>query len=273
METMMENSPNEAPKRYGWRWALIAFAIVLTFTWLVLTPRGLLGKADAVGYAVCHQIEERSFHIDARPFPLCARCTGLFLGALLGLAYQFAQGRKGRMPPLWASLLFGLLALSWLLDGINSFTMLVPTLPSVYRTENWTRLVTGTGMGLALAALLLPAFYQTMFRTWQEQSAFRSWRQVLGLLLAAGALVLLILQEMAWVLYPLAILGAVSVVLLLTLVYSMALVLLFKRDNMYASFRQLLLPLVGGFVLAMLQIGAINLVRYLLTGTWSGFSL
>jgi hypothetical protein len=85
--------------------------------------------------------------------------------------------------------------------------------------------------------------------------------------------VLLILQEMAWVLYPLAILGAVSVVLLLTLVYSMALVLLFKRDNMYASFRQLLLPLVGGFVLAMLQIGAINLVRYLLTGTWSGFSL
>jgi hypothetical protein len=102
MKAMMDPSTNANRKRFPWRWVLVGIAIALTFTWLMLTPPGLLGKADAVGYAVCHQIEARSFHIHTRPFPLCARCSGLFLGALLGLVYQAAQGRKGRMPPLWA---------------------------------------------------------------------------------------------------------------------------------------------------------------------------
>ncbi|MFC1936831.1 hypothetical protein ACFLYP_04105 [Chloroflexota bacterium] len=40
--------------------------------WLLNTPTGLLGKADAIGYAVCHQIAHRSFHIGDRPISLCA---------------------------------------------------------------------------------------------------------------------------------------------------------------------------------------------------------
>ncbi|MBE0410520.1 MAG: DUF2085 domain-containing protein [Anaerolineales bacterium] len=269
----MNTSPEADRKKIAWRWILIGLALALTITWLVLTPPGLLGKADAVGYAVCHQIAERSFHIHERPFPLCARCSGLFLGALLGLVYQAAQGRKGRMPPLEASVFFGLLALAWVLDGVNSFLMLVPSISSVYQTQNWTRLMTGTGMGLAMAAILLPAFIQTMFRHWEDQPALGSWKHILGLVVAAGVLVVLILLEIPWILYPLALLGAGGVVVLLVMVYSMALVMLFKRDNTYDRFSQLLVPLLGGFVLALLQIGAIDLVRYLLTGTWGGFSL
>jgi len=269
----MENLSKDAQITNVWRWVLIGFALALTITWLLLTPRGLLGKADAVGYAVCHQIEARSFHIHERPFPMCARCSGLFLGALLGLAYQAVQGRKGKMPPVGASVFFGLLALAWVLDGVNSFAMLVPSLPSAYQTQNWTRLVTGTGMGLALSAVLLPAFYQTLFTRWAHQSALGNWRQILSLVFAAALLDGLILLEVSWILYPLALLSAFSVVMLLTMVYGMALVMVFKRDNTYDRFSQLLIPLVGGFIMAMLQIGAINLVRYLLTGTWGGFSL
>ena len=273
MEPNMDNSPNPDRKRRTWRWILIGFAIALTITWLALTPSGLLGKAHAVGYAVCHQIEARSFHIHTRPFPLCARCSGLFLGALLGMIFQAVQGRKGKMPGIWASVFFGLLGLAWVLDGVNSFAMLVPSLPSVYQTTNWTRLVTGTGMGLAVAAFLWPAFIQTMYRNWHDQSALGGWQRIIGLVGLAALLVGLILIEIAWVLYPLALLSAFSVIMLLTMVYSMALVMLFKRDNTFERFSQLLIPLVGGYVLAMLQIGAINLVRFLMTGTWSGFSL
>lgn len=262
---------NKATAR--WRWILIGLALGLTLTWLLLTPRGLLGKASAVGYAVCHQIEERSFHIHEEIFPLCARCSGLFLGALLGLAYQATQGRKGKMPPLWPSILFGALALAWVFDGFNSFSMLVPAIPSLYQTQNLTRLVTGTGMGLAVSAVLWPAFVQTMFNTWEDQSALGNWKQILGLMAAASISVVLILPEIPWVLYPLALLGAGSVVTLLTMVYSVALVMLFKRDNTYARFSQLVLPLVGGYSFGLLQIGAISLVRFLLTGTWDGFSL
>jgi hypothetical protein len=53
---------------------IIAFiAVLLAGLWA--TPPGLLGKADAIGYAVCHRIDLRSFHLGDRQLPLCARCT------------------------------------------------------------------------------------------------------------------------------------------------------------------------------------------------------
>ncbi|MCL2434029.1 MAG: DUF2085 domain-containing protein [Clostridia bacterium] len=33
----------------------------------------------------CHQMPERSFHIRGYQFPVCARCTGLFMGQLAGI--------------------------------------------------------------------------------------------------------------------------------------------------------------------------------------------
>jgi hypothetical protein len=197
----------------------------------------------------------------------------MFLGALLGLVYQIAQGRRGRMPPIWAQIFFGLLALAWVFDGINSFIMLLPNFSSIYQTQNWTRLVTGMGMGLTVSTFLLPAFIQTMFRDWEDQSGLGSWRQILGLVIAAGLLSGLVLLEIPWILIPLALLSTGSVLVLLIMIYSMILVMVFKRENTYENMSQLLIPFVGGFVLALMQIGVIDLIRYLLTGTWGGFSL
>jgi uncharacterized membrane protein len=240
----MDNKNEMSPKPSPWRWVLLGMALVLNVVWLVLTPQGLLGKADAVGYAVCHQIEARSFHIGDRRFPLCARCTGLFLGAMLGLAYQIAQGRKGRMPPTPVLILLGILALAWVFDGVNSFSMLIPILPSVYETQNWTRLLTGTGMGLAVSALLWPSFIQTMFTRWIAKSPLGNWKQVGGLLLAAGLLDGLILLEIPWIMYLLALVGAAGVLVLLTMVYSMVWVMIFNRDNSFECFRELMVPLL-----------------------------
>lgn len=267
------SSTQKKHTRSVWLWALTAVALGLTITWLFFTPSGVFGKADAIGYSVCHQIEARSFRMNGLTFPLCARCSGMFLGALLGLIYQWVQGRKGRMPPLGASLLFGFFAVAWVLDGSNSFLMIFPNINAVYQTQNWTRLVTGTGMGLAVSAILRPAFIQTMYRDWEDQSAFSNWKQIVGLLLAAGVMNVLILLDIRWILYPLALAGAGGVVCLLTMIYSMVIVMIFKRDNSYKRFNQLLYPLLGGYIIAILQIGGLSLIRYLLTGTWDGFSL
>ena len=269
MDTLKKSPNTTSP----WRWVLFALAFVLTVTWLFLTPEGLLGKADAVGYAVCHRIDARSFHIGERPVPLCARCSGMFLGALLGLAYQIAQGRKGKMPPVLASVLFSLLALAWVIDGSNSFLMLIPGLPSLYQTTNVTRLITGTGMGLAVSAFLLPSFIQTMFTKWRDASSFENWKQILGLFLAAAVLDVLILLEIPWILYPLSLLSALGVLVLLVMVYSMVWVMIFNHENIYERFGQLFMPLTGGFIIALVQIGAIDLLRFLWTGTWEGFNL
>ncbi len=267
----MEETQEPHRKASLWRWVLLGIAVLLTAVWVLLTPEGLLGKADAVGYAVCHRIDIRSFHINGRSFPLCARCSGMFLGAMLGLVYQVVQGRKGKMPPVAVQVLFGVLALAWVLDGANSFLMLVPGISSVYVTQNWTRLVTGTGMGLAISAFLLPSFIQTMFKDWQDESGFGNWKQMLGVFIAAAILDVLVLQEIPWILIPLALIGSASVVVLLVIVYSMVLVMIFKKENQYSRFRELWVPLLGGYIIALAQIGVIDLLRYLWTGTWAGF--
>jgi len=256
-----------------WKWVIIAVALVLTLTWLFLTPEGLLGKADAVGYAVCHRISARSFKIGDRPVAMCARCSGMFLGALLGLIFQLVQGRKGKMPPIPVLVILGLFAAAWVLDGFNSFLMLTDWFPSFYTTENWTRLVTGTGMGLGVSAMIFPAFIQAHFKTWQKESPLGNWKQVLILILAAGVLDAIILLEIPWILYPLSLLSALSVIILLTMIYSMVIVMLAKKENTIERLRQLIFPLIGGFIIALLQIGVIDLARYLWTGTWEGFVL
>ena len=72
------------------RWLVPLAAVLAIAAWIYIAPPGILGKADAIGYAVCHRIDERSFHVDGRQLPLCARCSGMYLGALLGLVVLLA---------------------------------------------------------------------------------------------------------------------------------------------------------------------------------------
>lgn len=43
-----------------------------------------------VGHLVCHQLPERSLWIAGAPLPVCARCAGIYAGALLALLMRAA---------------------------------------------------------------------------------------------------------------------------------------------------------------------------------------
>jgi uncharacterized membrane protein len=66
--------------------------------------------AYLAGSFVCHQIAERSFHIDGVQLPVCARCTGLYLGAAVGLIAWLAQPRR-QLSFTRARLLLGVMAI------------------------------------------------------------------------------------------------------------------------------------------------------------------
>src|SRR5512140_1062458 len=106
-------------KRYLFSSKIIPWLVAASvlFVWLVDTPAGLLGKADAIGYAVCHRIDLRSFHLGDRQLPLCARCTGMYLGAMLGLFLQRLSGRRGGNPPKAVWFVMALLVLAFGIDG------------------------------------------------------------------------------------------------------------------------------------------------------------
>jgi hypothetical protein len=84
---------------------------------------------------------------------------------------------------------------------------------------------------------------------------------------------LAVLTESDIVLYPLAILSALAVPLLLTIVYGLFAVMATRKDNSYERLSQAWLPLTAGFTIAMLQIVLFDVLRYAITGTWGGFPL
>ena len=80
-------------------WVVPIAAIAAVIAWFIISPEGALGKLDAIGYAVCHRIDARSFQIDERQLPLCARCTGEFYAAGIALLFQaIVSGRRSQLP-------------------------------------------------------------------------------------------------------------------------------------------------------------------------------
>lgn len=273
----MENHPSWAErlaKFNGIGKALLIFiAGLVLLGWWVNTPAGLLGKADALGYAVCHRIASRSFFIGDRQTPLCARCSGMYLGALLGIIYLARFGRRAGLPPLKVSLVLGAFLLAFGVDGINSYLHFFPNAPSLYQPENWLRLLTGTGLGLGIAAILVPVVHQAVWPVYDARPALAGWKELLPLIGMAGLIDLAVLSDNPLLLYPLALLSGASVLLILSMVYAVVWVMLTKRENRFRDYRQLWVPLLAGFLTAIIQIALFDAGRFWLTHTWTGFNL
>ncbi len=53
----------------------------------------------AFGSAICHQRDERSFHLFAEQLPVCARCTGLYAGAAIAAISYVGLFRRLKSGP------------------------------------------------------------------------------------------------------------------------------------------------------------------------------
>ncbi|MBI5951407.1 MAG: DUF2085 domain-containing protein [Chloroflexi bacterium] len=275
----MENQLFRQKLQLVLRWFVPAAAVLAFAAWMYISPEGALGKLDAVGYAVCHRIDARSFHIHDRQLPLCARCTGEFYAAGAGLIFQlFVSRKRSKLPSRGIIAVLVLFFLAFGIDGSNSYLYLLKQtshgvldkIPNLYTPNNILRLFTGSGMGIALAAVLYPIVNQTLWRELDSRPALE-WKS-LGILTAlVAAINLLILTGSLIVLYPVAYLSALGTLSLLVIVFAILWIMIMRQDNTFESPRQLWLPLLAGFTLAILMILGIDLFRLQLTGTWSGF--
>jgi uncharacterized membrane protein len=103
-----------------------------------------------VGRVVCHQLPARSFHLWAAQLPVCARCTGLYLGGAMAAA-SAAFGVIDPGPRRWSPrLLLGLCALPTALTLIYEWT--TGDVPS-----NAIRALAGAPLGAAVVRVVLDA--------------------------------------------------------------------------------------------------------------------
>lgn len=159
---------------------------------------------DAITFllgGVCHQLPEHSFWVGGQPLPLCARCTGTFLGIWAGLiALRFlARRRRTGLPSGLATWLLGVLAAFWALDGLNSTAMMALG-QSLYIPSNLLRLASGAGMGVALSALVAP-MTALAFGTIEDPSPVVQSPCDAGALIATAALVMVAVPFGGWLPY------------------------------------------------------------------------
>ena len=107
-----------------------------------------LKKFLAIAF-MCHQKPERSFFINGKQFPLCARCTGILAGYFIGIFIALITGCKH-----YLSYLF--LIIPMIADG---------GIQLIFKREsnNLRRFITGIMGGIGIIFLLISIH---MFTVW-----------------------------------------------------------------------------------------------------------
>ncbi len=141
-----------------------------TIVWAGVLPLGTLDAGGssptvssvvyAMGEILCHQRPERSFSWHGQPWPVCARCAGVYVGAAFGVVLAHALRRQALAPPARVVRL-------WLIAAA------CPALATIL--YEWVtgitpghalRAATGGAMGLVAGALLV-----RFLREWQRGAA------------------------------------------------------------------------------------------------------
>jgi uncharacterized membrane protein len=142
------------------RIARLAFSF-LSVLWIVLVltaPVAALGGAASLltylfGSFICHQRPERSFHLGVAQLPVCARCFGLYAGALMGVMIAglkpCASNAEGSTRWWWNSL-SGLRTLL-VVTAVPTAVTWTSEMLGLWAPGNATRFVAALPLGVAVA--------------------------------------------------------------------------------------------------------------------------
>jgi uncharacterized membrane protein len=242
--------------------------LILFLFWLDFTPHGWMGKLDAIGYSVCHQIPSHSFLIGSTPFPLCSRCMGMYLGIFIGVAVLIAKGKASGIPSLKIIAIFGLLISAWLIDGFNSFFYGFFGKALLYNPNNTLRLITGFGMGLCIAVTITILFNMTVWQNRDKTSPI-NFNVIRTMMVGAILTIFLIHTNNEILMKIFAYISSMTVMALLTALYTIVWIILLHKENSYKRFRKLGLMVNVGVFCALLQVFLLDALRLALTGTWT----
>jgi uncharacterized membrane protein len=136
---------------------LVGCAITLGWVLLILTApvakaNGFTGVSSPL-YSffglMCHQMPDRSFHVDGEKFGVCSRCFGIYFGLFFGFVIYPLWRRIDEIEPISRIWLF----LSLIPIGVDwSLTIF-----GIWENTFASRLITGLIIGVACATFIVPA--------------------------------------------------------------------------------------------------------------------
>ena len=232
-------------------------------------PQPLPRKLLLLMGGVCSLRPGHSYFAGATQLPLEARMTGIYGGFMLTVILFVVGRRVGarRIGSRSVLALLPIMFLSMVLDGVNS-TLAEIGLPHLYTPTNLLRLITGLLSGIPLAVVLVwlwGHFATTRTASASERVLLSLW-ELLAVLGVHTGFVMVVVSEAPWIYYPVALLSAGGVVVLITGVALLALFPVFGLQGRTLQRRQLLAPAATALLLALVVVAGTAGLRWSMAG-------
>jgi uncharacterized membrane protein len=244
-------------------WRTIFFSILgVAVLGLLLTPGIPLDqKMIIVLQGVCSQ--EHNIVLGGLQFPMCARCSGIYLSTTMTVLYVLMWGRSraGRMPPRSILAVLALFVVIMGIDGINS-TLETLGLSTFYAPRNDLRTLTGIGMGTGIGATMLVILNLSLRKDVdQQQRVINNWGEFAPLLGLNFLMVVAIfgnLQILAWPLSMIVFLSVVGILFTVNLLFAS---MLLGYDGAVERAGQLFKPATFAVIVTMVMLAGFSLLR------------
>ena len=156
-EYIPQCAPQAAGRASRFVWGALAvlslLMLALVFAAPVLLAHGFIQSSGLIYKAfgfLCHQIPERSFHLEGHALGVCARCTGIYAGfGVSVLFYPLTRSLKRADSParFWLAAACVPIAVDF---GLGFF--------GVWENTHFSRFATGAIFGAACALFVVPGF-------------------------------------------------------------------------------------------------------------------
>ena len=139
----------------------------------------MLEFMERMGSAVCHQMAERSFLFDGMQMPLCARCTGIYIGVFFAFFWLFLKKRmQASHFTLSRAVITALAILPVGIDGVGSYL-------GFWESSQLMRIFSGCLVGAVTPGFLLLAGNSDPKRE-KSQPVYEKTGEILFLMAAAA---------------------------------------------------------------------------------------
>ncbi len=161
MSNSIENyNPQVDAAKMRWQaamvWGVSVFLAALWVFLILLAPIAEASNLTGVSSPIytffsylCHQIPERSFHLENHSFAVCSRCFGVYFGLLLGFLFYPLFRRIEEIEPIsrfWLFLALIPMGVDWTLGFFD-----------IWENTHLSRFMTGLVLGTVCAIFIVPA--------------------------------------------------------------------------------------------------------------------